>query len=277
LPVAGLALAALVMGKAMRPMIAEAIDPQQAAVAGVVFEDRNGNDRQDPGERGVQGVSVSDGVKTAITGSDGRYALDVDVARRITDLVFITKPAGYALPTDQYMTPRFYRDLGQLQDGAGTTADFALLPDERGRRDNFTFANVADPHVNGDLPNQMRAITSTSKDVAFVQVSGDLTNNATDAEFTTYRNGTRPRSFRSGPPSATTSTSTAARPPTPRGSTTTAATWGPSGTRSTTASATSWCSRTTAPRRSRSSAPGSSRTSLRIRRASASSCSCTSR
>jgi hypothetical protein len=64
LPVAGLALAALVMGKAVRPMIAEAIDPQQAAVAGVVFEDRNGNDRQDPGERGVQGVSVSDGVKT---------------------------------------------------------------------------------------------------------------------------------------------------------------------------------------------------------------------
>ena len=57
----GSALAALVLAKAVRPVVAEAIDPQQAAVTGVVFEDRNGNDRQDPGERGVRGVSVSDG------------------------------------------------------------------------------------------------------------------------------------------------------------------------------------------------------------------------
>jgi outer membrane protein assembly factor BamB len=190
LPIVGIALAALVLAKAARPKIAEALDPQHAAVSGVVFEDRNGNDRQDRGEKGVRGVSVSDGVETVVTDPAGRYTLDLDVARRITDLVFISKPAGYAVATDQYKTPRFYRDLGQVADGASATADFALLPDPHGKSDAFTFANVADPHVNGDLQNQMRAITSTSKDVAFVQVSGDLTNNATDAEFTTYRNGT---------------------------------------------------------------------------------------
>jgi len=184
------ALAALVLAKAVQPVIAEAIDPLEASVTGVVYVDRDGDDEQDPGEQGVRGVSVSDGTTTVETDADGRYTLTVDVGRRVTDIVFITKPAGYAVPTDEYMTPRFYRDLGQLEDGAGSAADFALLPDPRSRRDDFTFANVADPHVNGDMQNQMRQITSTSDDVAFVQVSGDLTNNATDAEFATYRRGT---------------------------------------------------------------------------------------
>jgi outer membrane protein assembly factor BamB len=184
------ALAVVVLAKAARPVIAEAIDPTEASVTGVVYEDRNGNDQQDAGERGVKGVSVSDGVTTVETDATGRYEFAMDVARRLTDVVFITKPAGYGVPTDEWMTPRFYRDLGQLADGAGATADFALLPDPGGRSDNFTFANVADPHVNGDMQGQMRQITSTSKDVAFVQVSGDLTNNATDAEFQTYRRGT---------------------------------------------------------------------------------------
>jgi outer membrane protein assembly factor BamB len=190
LPIVGAALAALVLAKAAAPVVAEALDPNEAAVTGVIYEDRNGNDTQDAGERGVKGVSVSDGVTTVETDSTGHYRLDVDMARRITDLVFITKPAGYGVPTDQYMTPRFYRDLGQLADGATATADFALLPDPRGRSDDFTFANVADPHRNANMADQMRQITNTSKRLAFVQVSGDLTDNATDAEFLQYKTGT---------------------------------------------------------------------------------------
>ncbi len=189
-PVVGLVLASLVLVKAARPVIAEALDPQQAAVSGLVYEDRNGNDQRDAGERGVPGVSVTDGVTTVETDSAGRYRLEVDVARRITDLVFITKPAGYDVPTDQYKTPRFYRDLGQLADGAEAGADFALLPDPSGRSDDFTFANVADPHRNANMASQMRQITETSKELAFVQVSGDLTDNATDAEFMQYKTGT---------------------------------------------------------------------------------------
>jgi outer membrane protein assembly factor BamB len=189
-PIVGLVLAALVFAKAVRPVIAEALDPQHAAVTGFVYEDRNGNDQRDPGERGVKGVSVSDGVTTVETDSAGEYRLDVDVARRLTDLVFITKPAGYGVPTDQYKTPRFYRDLGQLADGAAAGADFALLPDPSGRSDDFTFANVADPHRNANMAQQMRQITETSQKLAFVQVSGDLTDNATDAEFMQYKTGT---------------------------------------------------------------------------------------
>jgi len=71
LPIVGLALTALVFAKAVRPVIAEALDPQQAAVTGVVYEDRNGNDQRDPGERGVRGVSVTDG--TASTDSSSTW------------------------------------------------------------------------------------------------------------------------------------------------------------------------------------------------------------
>jgi outer membrane protein assembly factor BamB len=183
-------LATVVVGKAVRPVLAEAIDHQRATVTGVVYDDRDGDDERDAGEPGAPGVSVSDGVTTVRTDEAGRYSLDVDIARRLSDLVFITKPAGWEVPPDQYMTPRFYRDLGQLQDGQGGSADFAMLRNPRGRADDFTFANVADPHINADFANQVRQINATSQDLAFVQVSGDLTNFATDAEFERYKAGT---------------------------------------------------------------------------------------
>jgi outer membrane protein assembly factor BamB len=37
------------------------------------------------------------------------------------------------------------------------------------------------------MASQMRQITETSRKLAFVQVSGDLTDNATDAEFSSTR------------------------------------------------------------------------------------------
>jgi outer membrane protein assembly factor BamB len=182
--------AGLVFAVQYEPRVADALDPSVATVTGVVYLDADGNGRQDDRERGVGGVQVSDGVQIARTDTDGRYSLPLDVARRTTDIVYITQPAGYALPTDEYMTPRFYRGLGQLADGASAQADFALLRDRRSRGDSFNFANVADPHVNPDLAGQIAQINATSQNLAFIQVSGDLTNNATDAEFQYYRNAT---------------------------------------------------------------------------------------
>jgi outer membrane protein assembly factor BamB len=62
--------------------------------------------------------------------------------------------------------------------------------DPRSRSSNFSFANVADPHVNPQLPEQLRQINATSREIGFIQVSGDLTDNATVAEFATYRAAT---------------------------------------------------------------------------------------
>ncbi|GAA5018389.1 PQQ-binding-like beta-propeller repeat protein [Actinopolymorpha pittospori] len=190
-------LAGLVVVPVLTPVVAEAVDPPKATITGVVFADKNKNGTQDKGERGIKDVSVSDGLTIVRTDRDGAYRFETDPERRITDLVFITQPVGYSVGMDESSTPRFYRDLGQLADDEERAVDFALVPDPKSRRDTFTFANIADPHVNPGNPlrtaqawtEQMKEIGST-QDLAFVQVSGDLTDRATEAEFETYRAGT---------------------------------------------------------------------------------------
>ncbi len=184
------ALAVVAVAGPLTPVVARALDPAAAGVSGVVYADANGNGQRDTGEKGVSGVSVSDGAITTETDGDGHYTLDLDVQRRVTNIVYVSKPAGYAVGTDQYKTPRFYQDLGQLADGATAEANFALRPDPASKRGDFTFANVADTHVNPNMATQLAQINETAQDLAFVQVSGDLTNNATDAEFQYYRNAT---------------------------------------------------------------------------------------
>src|SRR5262249_13669796 len=154
--------------------IAETVDPPRATVFGTVFEDRDGNGLLNGKEKGVKGVSVSDGVHIVETDKNGRYELEVDTERRITDIVFMTQPDGYKLPTDEYKTPRFYRNLGQLTSGAQLTVDFAVEKDPGSQRSTFTFANIADPHINPQLPQQLQEINATSGELGFIQVSGDL-------------------------------------------------------------------------------------------------------
>ena len=167
--VAGL-LASLVLIDPLTPVISHALNPPSVTVTGVVFADRNANGRQDKGEGGIKGVSVSDGAAIVHTDRKGRYRLNTDPERRITDLVFVSQPSGYSVGKDEYSTPRFYRDLGQLADGDERVADFALTPTPASRGHNFTFANIADPHANPGNPlrtteawaAQMTEIGSTS-------------------------------------------------------------------------------------------------------------------
>ncbi|WP_415001813.1 calcineurin-like phosphoesterase C-terminal domain-containing protein [Arenimonas sp.] len=56
-----------------------------------VFEDRNGNGLRERGERGIPGVTVSDGVRIATTDRVGRYSLPPVSGRTL----FVVKPAGY--------------------------------------------------------------------------------------------------------------------------------------------------------------------------------------
>lgn len=191
-------LGSLVLVDPLIPIVSAAVDPSTATVTGVVYADENGNGSQDANEEGIERVSVSDGATIVQTDETGRYTITTDVTRRITDMVFVSQPAGYTVGKDEYSTPRFYRNLGELADGAEERADFALVPDPRSHSNSFTFANIADPHANPGNPlrsaaawkAQMAEISSTAQDLGFVQVSGDLTDRATDAEFESYRTGT---------------------------------------------------------------------------------------
>ncbi|TNB69575.1 hypothetical protein FHJ30_18515 [Arthrobacter sp. BB-1] len=184
------ALGGLVIAAPVSTAVGEALNPPSAAVSGTVFEDRNGNDAFDPGEPALPGVSVSDGATVAVTDANGKYSLETRTERRNTDIVFVTQPAGYSVGTDEFMAPRFYRNLGLLAADEKKTADFALTKDAKSERSNFTFGNIADPHVNAQLPEQIQEINATGQELGFIQVSGDLTNNATDAEFNTYKAAT---------------------------------------------------------------------------------------
>jgi hypothetical protein len=75
------------------------------ACPGAVYEDRNANGVRDPGEGGLPGIRVSDGVEIAVTDQDGRFRLP-DVAGRTR---FVIKPAGYATPTRANGLPAFWR------------------------------------------------------------------------------------------------------------------------------------------------------------------------
>lgn len=142
---------------------------------------------------------VSDGAVLASTDPHGRYQLTIDTARRGTDLVFVSAPAGYLPPTDEQNIPRFYALVNP--DAAGSaTIHFGLLPDPAALEPDFRFVGLADVHVQAGTTNNKERfsgqIAQTNELVAnsdkepprFTVVSGDLTNNATPAaEFTDFR------------------------------------------------------------------------------------------
>ncbi|GGL04234.1 hypothetical protein Sme01_66340 [Sphaerisporangium melleum] len=184
-----LGLAAGVVAGPLASYAATAIDPPEATVRGVVYVDANGDGTRDPGEAGLRGVRVSDGKAATTTAADGSYSLTISTGRRKTDIVWAAQPRGYRFALDQYKEPKFWADLGQLADGATPTADFALVRDRLSDGDTFSWANIADPHVNAQLPDQIREINSTGTDLRFIAVSGDLTNDASQGQFDTYRRG----------------------------------------------------------------------------------------
>jgi Icc-related predicted phosphoesterase len=134
-------------------------------VAGVVFEDVNGNGRRDAGERGLGGVAVSNQHEVVETAADGRYALP----GAGFGVVFVSVPDGYRT------IGAFWRTVPVSGDGP---ADFALQP--RASQATFTFIHASDTHVSkqsvGRL-QQLRAIVEARRP-DFVLVTGDLVRDA---------------------------------------------------------------------------------------------------
>lgn len=193
-PFAVLSMVGLAAAVMIKPAVAI---EDRAVVTGVVFEDKNGNGQQDENEQGLPGVSVSDGFAIAKTDEKGTYTLKVDTERRINDIVFVTTPAGYSVPNDQFMTPQFYKQLGQLQPEEKRQQNFGLLHTPESNNPNFNFVNYADVHVEAGTTNnlerfsgQLAQTNELSGNPAFIAVSGDLTNRATDQEFQDYKAAT---------------------------------------------------------------------------------------
>jgi len=71
---------------------------------GLVFEDLNGNGQRDTSEPGIAGVAVSDGRTVVLSDANGLYELEIEAE----SILFISKPAGFAVPLDEQNRPQFY-------------------------------------------------------------------------------------------------------------------------------------------------------------------------
>lgn len=124
-----------------------------ACGSGVVFADSNANGQRDHGERGLQGIKVSDGVRIVATAHDGRYALPAVDGRT----VFVIKPAGYRFPPAADGMPDFWRNL-RMQAGPSLKyggipvqptgcRDFALVPQKQRKGRTLDVLVFSDPQA----------------------------------------------------------------------------------------------------------------------------------
>ena len=73
------------------------------SISGVVFNDLNKNNVLDTGEKGVARVVVSNQRDVVLTDDNGKFTLPLIDGRAI----FVTKPAGYAVPVNEDNIPQF--------------------------------------------------------------------------------------------------------------------------------------------------------------------------
>lgn len=91
---------------------------------GIVFEDVNDNARHDPGEPGLPGIHVSNGLRIVRTDSRGVYAgLGLDSGRT----TFVIKPAGYGFARRADGLPDFWR---HVQPEPGPSLKYGGIPVE---------------------------------------------------------------------------------------------------------------------------------------------------
>lgn len=74
-------------------------------VEGIIFDDLNRNGILDKGEKGIEGVVVSNQKDVVTTDSKGRYKLDL----RSKAFIFVVKPSNFDVPTDNLNLPKFYQ------------------------------------------------------------------------------------------------------------------------------------------------------------------------
>lgn len=72
--------------------------------AGVVFSDTNHNGVRDPGEKGIEGVRVSNGRASVKTDRSGNYRISVDD----DTVIFVVKPRNWRTAIDSNNVSRFY-------------------------------------------------------------------------------------------------------------------------------------------------------------------------
>ena len=150
------AIASVVMAQEELPVVPGVMDTRSQTeqfAQGVVYEDIDRDGVRDPGERGLAGVAVSNGLHVIRTDVNGQYRIPVSDDCQI----FVCKPRGMMVPLDEHNKPRFWythkpqgsRDEGFHFTGFEPTGDlpdsidFGLL--RRPEPDTFSIIAMGDP------------------------------------------------------------------------------------------------------------------------------------
>ncbi len=131
-----------------------------AEVRGRVFLDANKNGQADPGEQGIAGVLVSDGLTVVATADNGSYQFPLAESPAI---VRMTRPEGHT-PSGSFWQ----------KTGGAAPVDFGLV--EQKQPNDFYFVHVTDSHLGRlDLFKEFAArINRFPLPLAFTINTGDL-------------------------------------------------------------------------------------------------------
>ncbi|TYP91989.1 Calcineurin-like phosphoesterase [Fodinibius salinus] len=158
----------------------------QETATGTVFLDENNNGRMDPSEEGIPEVSVSNGREVVLTDDEGRYSLDIG---KMEGNIFVIKPSGYRLPTDEQNHPKFYylhKPEGSPElnyDGVEPTGplpesvNFPLLKGEKDNQFSVLLFGDPQPYTKKEVEYFDRDIVAELQDVTsydFGITLGDL-------------------------------------------------------------------------------------------------------
>lgn len=158
--------------------------PAQAMARGVVYHDRDGDRRRDEGEEGLPGIRVSNGREIVKTDSGGRWQLAVDD----DDILFVTKPRGWAAPLNKDNLPQFYyihkpegspasRYAGVAPTGPlPPSVDFALRPQREPEKFKALFFGDPQPRNNEEVEYISHDVVEAliGSDASFGVTLGDI-------------------------------------------------------------------------------------------------------
>lgn len=131
-----------------------------AAIEGQIYLDANANGQLDPGESGVPGVLVSDGLTVVVSDRSGHYVLSAGDQQ---PLLWI------AVPSDHAASGKFWHRID-----SGRREDFGLV--RRAQSVDFCFIQITDSHVGRDdlVREFLDHAARLPAKAAFVVNTGDL-------------------------------------------------------------------------------------------------------
>lgn len=154
-------------------------------VSGKVFLDANRDGKLDAGEKGIEGVRLTDGVNFVITASDGSYALKVtpysvriDSNEIPAHLQALT--VGVCWPSGKWPTGKWWARMSEVSDARNV--NFGLRDDEQ--KLPFLYLHHSDSH--GAFPNGCDDFAAFANDLGsdlkFIFDTGDSSLGLTPAE-----------------------------------------------------------------------------------------------